>query len=288
MSAPTKAAGGRSPTTRRDGKQTLLLLRTLAEGGGTASIGAFPGDGTGDRVMVRNDDRGRLFDRLLVEALVADGTMDRADGRLILRPEGHARLRRGRAAEGPEAQPFADQHRTIVSRTVELPTGAQTVSLNLAESPLRRLATRKGSDGRAFLEPASVEAGERLRRDYEIGALRQRTTQSWDGAGRRGGKSAGAGGQAELMDAALDARRRLAAAHEALGPELGGVLTDICCELKGLEAIERERRWPPRSAKVVLRIALDMLARHYGTIAGAGRRSVGTRAWCPTPAGGLA
>jgi hypothetical protein len=36
-----------------------------------------------------------------------------------------------------------------------------------------------------------------------------------------------------------------------------------CCHLEGLEAAEKRLGWSARSGKIVLRIALDRLRRHY-------------------------
>lgn len=130
-----------------------------------------------------------------------------------------------------------------------------------AESPLARLASRKGKGGEPFLAEAEAMAGERLRADFTRGSLMPSVTQRWDGSPRAGRQAAGAG---DLGDSALDARARVNAAAEAVGPELFGLLLDVCCFLKGLEAVERERQWPARSAKVALKAGLGILSRHYG------------------------
>jgi hypothetical protein len=172
---------------------------------------------------------------------------------------GRAHLRRS-ATQDEALDPFRAQHGDFDRRAPE--KGAAVTLVNDAESPLAWLARRKGVDGRRFLAPAQVEAGERFRRDIEQAQLLQRVTANWDpsAAAKRGG------GDRNLIvsDIALDARERLSRACDAVGPDLFGLLTDVCGYLKGLETIERERGWPTRSGKVVLQIALERLAGHYG------------------------
>jgi hypothetical protein len=152
--------------------------------------------------------------------------------------------------------------------------------VNQDESPLAWLRSRKGRDGRPFIDAAAFAAGERLRADFTRGQMMPRVTANWTATVARGRRD-GSGGAAEFTEATLAARQRVKRAIEDAGPELAGLLIDFCCFLKGIEEIEKERQWPARSAKVVLKLALSVLARHYGLAPKARGlpRSMGVRHW---------
>lgn len=136
--------------------------------------------------------------------------------------------------------------------------------VNLAESPLAWLRRRRDKGGAAMIGDAEFHAGERLRADFWFAGLTPRVTTNWSPAGSGGRAAPGLG--LELKDNIVAARERVHRALAAVGPELAGVLIDVCCHLKGLEEAERQAGWPARSGKVVLQLALQRLARHYGLI----------------------
>jgi len=202
-----------------------------------------------------------LADRAALDGLIARGAMIAvADGCWRLSEAGRAMVRRMLAG----GDGFAEQHQRRAPRVVEHEGARHAVMVDLSESPLAWLRARKDREGRPLIDDAAFAAGERLRADFTRGQLTPSVTASWSptaGAARRSGP---AGGIAELTEAALSARMRVERALDALGPELSGAILDFCCFLKGIEQIERERNWPQRSAKLVIRLGLAALARHYG------------------------
>lgn len=184
---------------------------------------------------------------------------------------GRERVTSGRAARRAGRE---QARRGLSACRVLVDGGTQVLELDLAESPLGWLATRKGRDGRAMISAAQLLAGERLRLDFTKAGLTPRVTTNWSDVG------SGGGGPEAFSDMVLAARGRVRAALAAVGPELSGVLLDVCCFLKGLELVEQERGWPSRAGKVVLGLGLDRLAVHYG-LAGEtrGRERAPTRSW---------
>jgi len=144
----------------------------------------------------------------------------------------------------------------------------------IGESPLSALARRRDKKGVPFLGDALVQAGERLREDFELAQMEDGTTQNWDHfltAGTQTGP--GAGGHAAAAPA--QARARVHAALQNLGPGLSDVVLRCCCYLEGLETTEKRLGWSARSGKIVLRIALIRLKRHYDETVGPGGAMIG-------------
>jgi hypothetical protein len=148
------------------------------------------------------------------------------------------------------------------------------------ETPLQWLRRRKDKDGRPLLTEAQVQAGEKLAEDFWHAQLQPRVTANWSAVApsertRRSAPGIGV----EMRDGVVAARQRVSRALETVGPELAGILIDVCCHDVGLEASGQARGWPPRSAKVVLDLALTALARHYGLIPPEGALASRLRHW---------
>lgn len=210
-------------------------------------------------------------------------------GILEISDAGRAWLRRRLAP----ADPFRRQHGQIEPRPLLVDGALQMLEVNLGESPLAWLRQRKGRDGAPLIDDHQFAAGERLRADFTRARLTPSVTASWSPVADRPKRRSGErGGAAELMDSVIAARTRVERALAAVGPELGDVLLDVCCFLKGLEESEREHEWPARSGKLILQLALTRLARHYGLASAPAHglprrlRHWGAEDYRPEPSGG--
>ncbi|WP_172328692.1 DUF6456 domain-containing protein [Mangrovicoccus sp. HB161399] len=250
----------------------LRILRRLAENGAVLAVAKDM-----ERAVVVRDlpdgasARTAVVDRAVAEAMaLKDWIACRTTGRIsryAITQGGRGALRRLLAEEEQDGfaeamSPFAAQHREMEDREIADAGGrGQRVKYNLAESPLSVLARRRDKDGQPFLSNELVAAGERLREDFELAQMGPRTTQNWETfltSGERPQFGSGGGGFGPQA-----ARDRVQAALQDLGPGLGDVVLRCCCYLEGMESCEKRMGWSARSGKVVLRIALQRLKRHY-------------------------
>lgn len=181
--------------------------------------------------------------------LWSDALISTLCARGLLGPDGD-----GLALAG--ARDFAARHRVLDTKLISDDRGRECyVVINAAESPLALLAHR------GLLTAPQFEAGEKLRRDFTIAQLSPRMGVDYSAPVGRGTP------RPDMAETVLAARQRFNRAMRCVGPGLSDVLFDICCVLKGLDQAEKARGWPKASARIVLVIALERLAAHYGMLA---------------------
>lgn len=133
----------------------------------------------------------------------------------------------------------------------------RTVTVNLAESPLGWLKARGHLSGRQF------DAGEQLRADWERAQLAPCVTMRWEAA-PASARQAGLSPEPDPTMVQLAAKRRFDAAIAATGPGLSDILWRVVCAGEGMRDAEAALGWPARAGKLLLGLALDRLADHYG------------------------
>jgi len=200
-----------------------------------------------------------------------------AAGRAALKRLLHEDAQRGQNSDGFGEAPskFQMQHCEWGERQVASTDASSVKShrFNLAESPLTALGRRKDKTGKPFLSAALIAAGDRLREDFELAQMGPRVTQNWERFLTMGRTGSGSGDG--IAAGPSDARTRVSEALSELGPGLGDIALRCCCYIEGLETAEKRMGWSARSGKIVLRIALTRLRRHYETRHGSGSPMIG-------------
>lgn len=230
-------------------------------------------------VIVRETPQGdqlrtAVVDREIAQAMALKEwiTCPDASGRIaryFVTNSGRAALRRLTAQDENAASGFAD------TRAVMGPDDAWDINAiegeagrssryQAFESPLVGLSRRRDRDGQPFLSRDLVVAGERLREDFELAKMGSQI--SADAATFMA--SVPASGNPK---GANDGHERVQAALRDLGPGLSDVTFHCCCLLEGLENTEKSMGWSARSGKIVLRIALHRLKRHYEELGNSGQ-----------------
>jgi len=187
--------------------------------------------------------------------------MMRARSLLIELPDGSLRASAAGlrlVVPAPPQQSLLEQHALI-----EPPSAPRSPRLNRTECAVHWLGNRLDKSGKPLLSPAQFAAAERIRLDFECAQLGPCVTANWD---RPIGPDGSQAAPPDPSERAIAAKTRFFKALDAVGPELSGIIVEVCCLAAGIEQAERRLTLPARSGKAVLQLALTGLARHYGFV----------------------
>ena len=182
--------------------------------------------------------------------------------RYFITNAGRTALRRLAAQGENAALGFGDAHAKMMKdgawdiAAVEGDDRDRSALRTTIESPLVGLSRRRDKDGKPFLSRDLLAVGERLREDFELAKMGRAIPRDL----------AGFMATTPLKDGppgASAGHLRVQAAMTEIGAGLSDVAFHCCCLLEGLELTEKAMGWSARSGKIVLRIALQRLKRHY-------------------------
>ena len=244
-------------------ERLAVLDRAVAQAMALKDWIACAAPGRVSRYTITPSGRAEL-NRLMVQTDIAGGAVRRG---MAEAPAGFVHIRDAIAGTGLTG--LSGAIRDEAEDEDDEAPGRRRIRYGGPDSPVSMLARRRDKDGNPFLDEVLVRAGERLTEDFELAQMGPRTTQNWDRfltSGTSGGAARGDPG----LRGPEAARARVAAALHDLGFGLGDVALRCCCYQQGLETVERHMGWSARSGKIVLRIALQRLRRHYDAQGDAG------------------
>jgi len=260
----------------RDDPDVRALIETTAGRPGTLGAGVTDEFNRAAKLLKQADTLlvvAADMDRALIIGKTEDGNFHQLDAisqdaahillvRLHLKSVSRGRVSRYCHPNPTHRAKWRDQIVDVNEQTAVLPVRG--------EAPLKILARRHDGKGDAFLSRDLVQAGLRLSEDFILSAASSCVQDTINNV-------------AAILDGALDSQvtgdiaawGRFIAALRDLGPGLADIALRSCCLNEGLERSEAALGWSARSGKVVLRIALVRLKRHYDALYGAGGGQIG-------------
>lgn len=239
-----------------DGSHIQAVLARLSKPG--AVLAAHK---SGFAMFARGDRRRRACARLSASGLrllLAEGTLEPAEGpdAFRLSPAGAKRLARALA---PDALASRAQHGPIGPRAAMDETGAVAELTGApAAIALSRLNNVRLASGAMFFAPSELRMAALLRAAFERGEVGLIRGSDFSAAPQSGVARGPAAERAQI--GAVDARALVQRVLSGLGAGARAVVEAVVLREEGLEAVERRLNWPPRSAKIALKLALQQIA----------------------------